>query len=151
MTVKILVVLRHENSLKIAADWLRAQGLEPVTVALDPIDLPDGVAPAMAAIEANLASGVAAVVAGTKVYDTVKLDKFDPPARLIDFLELLKSYGLGQAPVCLTNLGILPVSLLTEIKVLDMNVSHVDQDNLKNDGMNNLGPLILQALGRSAR
>ncbi|PZQ45500.1 MAG: hypothetical protein DI551_07215 [Micavibrio aeruginosavorus] len=143
---KALVILRHENSLKIVAAYLQEKGIESVLVALDPVDLPDQTQTALTQIKDVLQDGVCIIVLGTKVYDTVKREKTDPPEKLIDFLEFLKNNGGADIPICLTHLSTMPDALIEEIKQTRLCATWVENDNLKNDGMNNLGPLILKAL-----
>jgi len=140
---KILVVLRHQNSLQIVENFLNEKGMYGIYVVLDPVELPELTAFALKTIESAIASGVDAVVIGTKVYDDIKQEKTDPPLRLIEFLELLQTYGIGKTPICMTHLAVIPHDLIRKIRNLGMNIGFVENDNLKSDGMKNLGPLIL--------
>jgi hypothetical protein len=123
---KILTILRHENSLNVVRVFAQELELEAVTVALDPVALPD----------------CAAVVMGTKVYDAVK----DGPSQLPEFLQQLQAWGIGQKPICLTHLQTMPADMQAMLTNTGLRVLWVDNDNLKRDGMSNLGPLIRQAI-----
>lgn len=143
---KILVILRHENSLNVVRDYLVERNLEPVLVALDPVELPGEVGGALAVIRQTVQENVDVIVLGTKVYDSEKSEKIDAPKRLMEFLELLKGYGVKQQPVLLTHLAEMPANLLADAKATGLAIDYVENDNLKRDGMSNLGPLIDKAL-----
>ncbi len=146
--IKVLVVLRHENSLNVVRDYLIERQYKPLLVALDPVELPEQVPAALATLRAYVAETPDVIVLGTKVYDDVKAEKADPPQRLIEFLDQLKTCGTGQTPIVLTHLVEMPATLLAEIKATGLNITYVENDNLKRDGMNNLGPQIMAALKR---
>lgn len=143
---KILVILRHENSLNVVGDYLTERGHAAVLVALDPVELPAQVPTALKQIEAALMETPQAIVLGTKVYDEQKSEKNDPPKRLIAFLNLLRDWGAGDTPVLLTHLAEMPRTLIEAVEQTGLQVSYVENDNLKRDGMSNLGPLIDKAL-----
>lgn len=144
--MRALVILRHEKSLGIVREWMGTNGIKADCVALDPVEMPEATEAALREIENSIRGGVDIIILGTKVYDAVKRDKTDPPEQLIDFLQLLKSYGCGDAPLCLTHLADMPQQLIAEIGDTGLNVRWVENDNLGRDGMGNLGPLILSTL-----
>ena len=146
---RILVILRHANSLDIVKTYLEENGMTGIYIALDPVEVPGQVAAALADIKSAIRSGVDAVLMSTKVYDSTKLDKIEPPLQLIDFLDILKQFAIGNTPLCLTHLATLPEELIRQIKTIGLNVTWVENDNLKNDRMANSGPLLLSALKAS--
>lgn len=145
-TQKILVILRHENSLRIVHDYLETKDMQSICIALDPVELPGDVDTALHKIKSAIQSGIDAVIIGTKVYDSVKRDKSEPPARLIEFLNLLKNHGIDQTPICMTHLSSMSDDLIQNIKNTGLKITWVENDNLKSDQMTNLGPLLLAAL-----
>lgn len=147
---RALVILRHEKSLAIVRAWLQSHDMDAVCVALDPVELPEATEAALKQIQTSIEDGVAVIIVGTKVYDRVKKEKTDPPEQLIEFLELLKSYGCGTTPLCLTHLADMPTALVAEITGMGLNARFVENDNLGRDGMGNLGPLIIKALEKTA-
>lgn len=146
LPLHVLVILRHENSLNTVHDFLATRNIRVSGVALDPVEFPSLVPNALREISNIISQKPDAIVIGTKVYDSQKQDKSEPPLQLIEFLEWMKSRKIGTIPICMTHLGSMPDSLWQKIKNTELNVSFVDNDNLKNDGMNNLGPLILRTL-----
>lgn len=140
---KVLTILRHANSLNIVKAWTEEQGGEMIDVALDPVELPDEVASAVEKTKMAIQNGVDVVVLGTKVYDPVK----GGPSHLVEFLNVLKDAGIGSTPICLTHLEDVPTEMQSTAEATGLNLLWVGNDNLKRDQMNNLGPLVLKAVG----
>jgi hypothetical protein len=136
---RILVVLRHENSLNIARSFVEGCGGVMAGVTLDAIELSEQVPEAMEKIREEVQSADA-IVLGTKVYD----DDKNGPSRLFDLLDFLDKYGVGEKPILLTHLYDMPEDMKAGL-CRRANLGWVENDNLKRDGMKNLGPLILRA------
>lgn len=137
---KILVILRHQNSLNIAQSFIEEHGGRMEGVALDVIELSEQVPEAMEKIRAGIRSSDA-VILGTKVYDSIK----DGPSHLEEFLDFLDECGVGSKPILLTHLHDMAENMKTELLSRAARLSWVENDNLKRDGMANLGPLLLRA------
>jgi len=139
---KVLIVLRHENSLRIVQEYVAAHGGTCLLVALDPIEAPLKVAEALDAIRSGVAE-VDMVVMGTKVFDMSK----EGGSRLLELLLVLKSYGVAQKPICMTHLQSFLPETERALKELGMNLFWCEKDNLKRDNMTNLGPIMQKAMG----
>lgn len=144
--MKALIILRHINSIETVRLYLMERGIECSHVVLDPIELPENTETAIQFISKLLAEKPDLIIAGTKIFETDNQDKLAQPLRLIEFLKFLHSEGAGQTPICLTHLMEMPQGLRTEIDKTGLNIHIVENDNLKRDGMSNLGPLIMTAL-----
>ena len=136
----VLVVLRHAHSLQVVQDYVTALGGASRAVALDPIAAANQVKTALADILAAIPY-TDIVITGTKVYDEVK----DGPSRLADLLDLFQTAGIGAKPVCLTHLQNFTPEALAALRASPLKLLWCENDNLKRDGMTQLGPLILQA------
>lgn len=141
MSKTLLVILRHENSLSTVKAYIEQRGDSVIAVALDPIEKPEAVDSALKMIESAVPKADV-IIMGTKVYDTSK----EGPSRLIEFLDMLKKFQVNNKPVCLTHLHAFEASAIAALKDTGLNLSWVENDNLKRDGMSNLGPLIQKAI-----
>ena len=150
MPKKVLIILRHENSLQTADAFLQSHHLQTELIALDPVEQERDVDAAIAKIRQAIETRPDVIAIGTKVYDDIKSEKTDPPKKLIEFLNLLKNWGAKDIPICLTHLATMPENLKADIAACGLDFTYVEDDNLKRDGMSRFGPLILAALKMDA-
>ena len=137
---KILVILRHEKSLGIVDDFAVQNGFTNMPVVLDPIEIPGGVAAALEQIRESIPF-CDAIALGTKVFDSSKEE-----SRLIELLQIFREIGVGDKPICMTNLGVFSDAEKTVLANTGLKLFYVENDNLGRDGMLNFGPLLVKAL-----
>ena len=149
---KVVVILRHENSLEIFKTYFQQTYPEQYDVeplVLDRIERPQAAGRAMRKLGKliqNDAQNIAAIVVGTKVNDREKAEA----QHCGTLLRYMVANGLTEKiPVIATHLDHFNDAQRETLQAIpNVRLSIVENDNLGQNGMVNLGPVLERVLKR---